>query len=102
MHRQQERGTPGANHNGELWYSVGTPGSGSTTWGASTKVQNLGISGVPTPVVLGDTLYLFHEGSGDCGELWCITTTDGVNWGADVRVLDVGISSGCGATRYQF
>ena len=60
------------------------------------------MSGVTGPVAEGDVLHVFHEGLGDCGELWYVSTTDGDHWGNDQRVPGVGVSDGCGACSFDF
>jgi hypothetical protein len=44
-------------------------------------------------------LYVFHEGYGDNGELWCVKSQDRTNWGAVQRIHGVGVSNGCGVTK---
>jgi hypothetical protein len=66
------------------------------------KLPVKGTSGRPGPVVEGNTLHVFHEGLGDNGELWFISSTDGENWGSDQRVANVGCSSGCSGNTFQF
>lgn len=96
---------PGAN--GELWYQPLTTGrfnpQGDDIGGTSErKLPVKGTSGRPGPVVEGNTLHVFHEGLGDNGELWFISSTDGENWGSDQRVANVGCSSGCSGNTFQF
>lgn len=88
---------------GELWYYVGTPNRKfSEIFSPRRRVPNVGMSGVTGPVAEGDVLHVFHEGLGDCGELWYVSTTDGDHWGNDQRVPGVGVSDGCGACSFDF
>lgn len=60
------------------------------------------ISGVVAPVIDTHGLWVFFEGAGNSGELYCVETTNGTNWNAPIKLEGIGVSTGCGGTRYNF
>ena len=83
----------GSGNDGQLWY---TSYNGSS-WTGDQQVPNTGMSGSPALAVYGvnlahnDTLYVFHQGSGNDGQLWCNSYT-GISWTGDRQVPNVGMS----------
>lgn len=66
--------------------------------GENTQISNASLSCSPAPVVFQDTLYLFHQGSGDNGQIWYFQSTDGGNsWSPDQRVSNHGMSYSIGS-----
>lgn len=95
----------GGGHDGNLYVHsapIPTHHDDRLDFSPASRIPNVGISGTPSPVVDGDTLLVLHEGMGDNGELWCVSTTDGAHWSADQRVSNIGVSGSCGVTRYRF
>jgi hypothetical protein len=42
-------------------------------------------------------IYVFHQGLGENGQLWCTYSADGTNWGPDTQVPNVGMEDSPGA-----
>jgi hypothetical protein len=80
---------------GELWYVK--PSNGQYP---ATQVANVGMSGSPAPVVYQDSLYVFHQGLGNDGWLWCSQYSSGA-WQADVQLTQVGMSASPCAVVYD-
>lgn len=60
-------------------------------------------SGGVAPVVDNRGLWVFFEGPGNSGDLYCIDSSNAVNWNIPAKKIDgVGVSSGCGAARFVF
>jgi hypothetical protein len=81
--------------NGQLWYSFfdGTTLNG-TDWAPDMQVPNVGMSIVPSAVVVptpAGAFTVFHQGLGQNGQLW-YSYFDGVNWEQDMPVAKVGMS----------
>lgn len=53
-----------------------------TSW-QTIPVADVGISGSPGGAVLGKSLYVFHQGRGDDGKLWCTTSSVIGQWTKD-------------------
>ena len=69
----------------------------------SPTASGVRCSGGVAPVVDDRRLWVFYEGPGNSGDLYCIDTSDGEHWNIPPRKIDsVGVSSGCGATRFDF
>jgi hypothetical protein len=47
------------------------------------RIPNIGLSYSPAPAVFQDKLYVIHQGSGENGQIWYVTSRDGVNWASD-------------------
>ena len=62
-----------------------------TNWGGDTLVQNLGMSGSPSAVVYNGLLYVFHQGSGNDGQLW-YSFSMAQTGRADTQVQNLGMS----------
>ena len=52
------------------------------------------MSASPSAVVVNGLLYVFHQGSGDDGQLWYNTSFDGQTWVGDQQVPGTGMSEG--------
>ena len=66
---------------GQLWHIVYNSGQ----WGAAERIGTFGTSGGPGLAVINGTLYCFHEGAYQKGQIW-VTTFDGSSWSADRKV----------------
>ena len=83
----------GSGNDGQLWY---TSYNGSS-WTGDQQVPNTGMSESPALVVFGvnlaqnDTLYAFHQGPGNDGQLW-LNSYNGISWTGDRQVPNVGMS----------
>jgi hypothetical protein len=76
--------------------AASTPAIRTASWGTDQQVSGVGLSESPSAVVLGDTLILLHQGSGESGQLW-FSTFDGASWSGDRLVNGLGMSaSPCG------
>jgi hypothetical protein len=83
----------GINNNGQLWYKFSS--DDGVSWSADTQVPNVRMTGSPAAVVTnaaGESfLRVFHQGSGNDGQLWAVTF-NGTGWGADTQVPNVGMT----------
>ncbi|HTN84191.1 MAG TPA: hypothetical protein VL242_10910 [Sorangium sp.] len=81
----------GGGSKGDLWYNT----FDGTVWSGDRKVFDVGMSGSPSALVSAisgkELLYLFHQGSGNNGELW-FSTFDGTNWLGDKHVEGLSMS----------
>lgn len=85
-------GTPtivhqGSNHNGEMWYRTAMRKPGKLAWSNDMQVPHTGMSGVPSILTPEGENYgfVFHEGSGDSGELWCHGYDGAHAWYGDIK-----------------
>ena len=60
--------------------SFGTPLTTAQT-GAKDIIPNLGMSGSPSAALWAGGITVFHQGSGNDGQLWYTYSPDGTNWG---------------------
>ncbi|EKS6646070.1 hypothetical protein QCD58_005016 [Enterobacter hormaechei] len=86
-------GTPtlvhqGGKYNGEMWYMTAMRKPGMLSWSADKMVPHTGMSGAPSILTMdGENFgYVFHEGSGDSGELWCHGYDGAQAWYGDTKV----------------
>eukprot|EP00595_Chromulina_sp_UTEXLB2642_P000687 CAMPEP_0196767598 /NCGR_PEP_ID=MMETSP1095-20130614/41776_1 /TAXON_ID=96789 ORGANISM="Chromulina nebulosa, Strain UTEXLB2642" /NCGR_SAMPLE_ID=MMETSP1095 /ASSEMBLY_ACC=CAM_ASM_000446 /LENGTH=442 /DNA_ID=CAMNT_0042136073 /DNA_START=45 /DNA_END=1373 /DNA_ORIENTATION=+ len=83
-------------NNGQLWYFIYDVGSNSfpsDSFTSDTQVSNVGISASPSAVVYNGKIYVFHQGSGNNGQLWYFIYDVASNtFTPDVQVNNVGIS----------
>ena len=63
-------------------------------------VPDTGISHSPGAVVFNNQLYCYHQGSGNCGELW-FNQFNLTAWRGDQRVENTGMSAGPAAAEFQ-
>ncbi len=83
----------GFGNDGQLWYNS----YNGSSWTGDRQVPNTGMSGSPALAVYGenlaqnDTLYVFHQGSGNDGQLW-YNRYNGSSWAGDRQVPNTGIS----------
>ena len=78
-----------------LWYSV----FDGENWAPDTQVlgttpagSNLDLASPPSAVAWAGGITVFHQGSGEGGQLWYTYSADGINWGPDTFVPHVGMS----------
>jgi hypothetical protein len=96
----------GGGDSGQLWYNVSPDGA---AWEGDRQVPNVGMSAGPSAVVFSYTdanqqvitnLYCFYQGSGNKGELWYSTSSDGVTWSAAQQVSSMSMSAGPSAVSF--
>jgi hypothetical protein len=79
----------GQSDDGQLWYTT----FDGTKWSADTLIPNLIMSGSPSAVLWANGITVFHPGADNDGQLWYTWSSDGVNFGKDTPVSNVGISA---------
>lgn len=84
----------GPGNNGQLMYSVLTIANNKPTWAVNKQVPNTGISASPSAVVFNGSLYCFHQGAYQNGQLIYNTSTDGSSWSGDQVVPNAIMSEG--------
>ena len=87
----------GSENDGQLRYSV----FDDTNWGGDTLVPNLGMSESPSAVAWAGGITVFHQGSGDNGQLWYTYSPVGENLGGDSQVQNLGMSASPSAVVYN-
>jgi len=92
----------GFGNNGELWWVVLDVLNDGQLIGFAVdqKIGGVGMSTSPSTLVVrdqrgNDNLYVFHQGLGNSGQLW-FSVFDGLGWGTDFQVANVGMSSSPG------
>jgi hypothetical protein len=72
-----------------------------TNWQPDQQVPNVGMSESPSAVEYDGYLFVFHQGSGEDGQLWYSTYVPGSGWQPDTQVPNVGMSGSPSAVVYD-
>lgn len=81
---------------GQLWYNV----FNGSTWGTSTQLAGVGLTGSPSAVVFNNEIYVFYQSDAN-GEVLYYSVFDGTSWADAVAMTNRALSNSPSAVEFN-